>query len=99
MKRVFTLGGMLAVRIPKEIATQAGVTPGMVTYAILNGKWIEYSRYQPNDFASRPITYRRKDMGLPFLSIPRPYAQALGIVLGDIVDIKLRMGRVMIGKI
>ena len=97
MKRVFTLGGMLAVRIPKEIATQAGVTPGMVTYAILNGKWIEYSRERSND--SRPIMYRRKDLGLPFLSIPRPYAQALGIAVGDIVDFKLRIGRIMIGKV
>jgi len=88
MKRIFSLGPMVAVRVPVDVAQHAGLVLGDKVVGSVRGGRIVYEK----GVTGRTVSYRAKDFGLAIIPIPNACQRELGLEVGDMVDVVVRGG-------
>lgn len=95
--KVFSLGRMMAFRVPRDLATAVGVVIGDVLYPrIYRGKIVYFKEHEPG---ARSIMYRSKDLGLPVLGLPAEHARELQIEPGTRLALSIHQGCIRVEKV
>jgi len=102
IRRVAVIGSSLSFVLPSSFARLLGVTPETAFYVYLDGGSIVYSPDPPEGkryaVVKARVQARFREHRYYVLTIPRPYAQHIGIDKGDAVNIKLEEGKIILNR-